>query len=410
MAGVRVAALAIFFSIKFFCVSIFGQSDPLNSWTQVWSGNALLRSVSSLANGNGLFIGVGNGARVISNDGSNWTTFAGSPIFGGSPGVAFGGGIFVMFGTNVQSNANYIFKSGDGTSWTNVYTSSNTLASAAYGNNTWVFIGTNEIVTATLTSSNWNWTEFQPAFSPGSIIYANGNFVLVGLINNYNGIVVFTSSDGITWQYDSTINFNTVPNTDFLGVSGIAYGNGVFVTSILNAGSSGGNNTYYILSEAFASSNLLQWNPSWTGSTNFGPQAIAYGGNEFAGSFLGNIFTSLDGLTWTNRFNGYFNAFAYGQGTFVAAGENTNSQIGIYQSGQFTSVSNGIPTTLSISTYPALTINGTAGATYQIQYNTNLNSTWLPLTNFSLPYSPFIWVDTSSIISGQKFYRSVQLQ
>jgi hypothetical protein len=59
--------------------------------------------------------------------------------------------------------------------------------------------------------------------------------------------------------------------------------------------------------------------------------------------------------------------------------------------------------------YPGVTINGTAGAVYQIQDSTDLN-TWQTVTNFMLPCSPYIWIDTSSFVTGQKFYRSVQLQ
>ena len=82
----------------------------------------------------------------------------------------------------------------------------------------------------------------------------------------------------------------------------------------------------------------------------------------------------------------------------------------ISQSGVFATQSNSPATSLGISTYPGVTINGTAGAVYQIQYTTSLNSTWQTLTNFMLPYSPYLWVDTSSTVSGQRFYRSIQLQ
>jgi hypothetical protein len=83
---------------------------------------------------------------------------------------------------------------------------------------------------------------------------------------------------------------------------------------------------------------------------------------------------------------------------------------GAYQSGVFAPQTNFPSTTLSISIYSGVTITGTAGLVYQIQSTTNLNSAWQPLTNFMLPFSPYIWIDTSSPAIGQKFYRSVQLQ
>jgi hypothetical protein len=406
----RIVALAVFMSANIFCVSCFAQADPLNSWTQVWSNNPVLLSVSSVAYGNGMFLGTGNGGMLISYNGSNWNTLTGPPIFTGSPGVAFGAGTFVMFGTNTQSNANYIFSSTDGTSWTNIYSSSNTLTAAAYGNSVWVFVGTNnEIVTATLTSSNWNWTNFQPAFSPISVTYANGDFVILGLSRYYfPSFVVLSSSDGIDWQYDSTFSFTNYYGGLAVSAAGITYGNGVYVTSIIQSGDIVGND-FFSENEGFVSSNLLQWNAAWDIQTNFAfatTQAIAFGGGQFVGSFLGNILTSVDGFNWTNRSSGLINSFAYGQGAFIAAASYPSA---IYQSGSFDS-SNSAPTILSISTYPGVTINGAAGSVYQIQYTTNLTSAWQPLTNFSLPYSPFIWIDTSSSVVGQRFYRSVQLQ
>ena len=159
----------------------------------------------------------------------------------------------------------------------------------------------------------------------------------------------------------------------------------------------------------FVSSNLTQWtsNVVCNYSINF-PSPIAFGGGQFIGNFGPDIWTSTNAFNWTDRTNTYYynaDAFAYGEGTFVAGAADS-----IYQSGVFAPQSNSPPTTLTISTYPGVTINATAGAVYQIQSTTNLNSTWQPLTNFMLPFSPYIWVDTSSPAVGQKFYRSVQLQ
>jgi len=142
-------------------------------------------------------------------------------------------------------------------------------------------------------------------------------------------------------------------------------------------------------------------------------QTISFGGNQFVYSTSGynynnSLDSSADGYSWNNvaslgySFTGGF--LTYGQGTFVAGAGNRN----IYQSGVFSTNSSPAATTLGISTYPGVTINGTAGAVYQIQCSTNLNA-WQTLTNFMLPSSPFIWVDTSSTVTGQRFYRSVQL-
>ena len=347
-----------------------------------------------------MFVGVEDGARLISYDGVTWTGYIAPPVINygtAQPGIAYGAGMFLTFGTNNEKKASYILKSTNGTGWTTIYTSSNCLFAAAYGNNTWVFIGTNEIVTATMTSSNWNWTEFQPGFSPCSIAYGNGTFVIAPYGHYYSSpSAIFSSSDGIAWQYKSTLAGGLNPS--------IAYGNRVFVVTGDDYNDSLPGGPYIF--NVFVSSNLVNWTQNTICES---PQRyvshITYGGNQFVGYFGASVWTSTNSLDWTNRITDIWTStFAYGEGTFVVADVYGN----IFQSGEFASPSNSASTTLAISTYPGVTINGTAGTTYQIQYTTNLNSTWLPLTNFYLPYSPYLWIDTSSIISGQKFYRSVQ--
>ncbi len=83
---------------------------------------------------------------------------------------------------------------------------------------------------------------------------------------------------------------------------------------------------------------------------------------------------------------------------------------GIYESGLISMPTNQTTTTLGIASYPGVTINGTAGMTYQIQYSSNVNTNWTTATNITLPYTPYVWVDTSTTMTGQRFYRSVLLQ
>ncbi len=397
---------AVFVSTTLFCGCCL--ADPLDSWNQVYASPA---TITSMAYGNGTFIGVGNGLQFISHDGSNWTTYATPPTINNG-GIAYGNGTFLMFGTNNQDNANSVLQSTNGAAWTTIYTSSNTLFTAAFGNNIWVFIGTNDIVTATLTSSNWNWSEFQPSFSPCCITYASGNFVIGAFANNGNSEWIFSSSDGVTWQYVSSLPYSEQIWTG--GIVGIAYGNGVYATTAEYRFGS----TFY--SYVFVSSNLVQWTPAITISNGYYPLPVIYGGNQFIACSVNGTYpasnaayTSSNGYAWTPRSIGGigFDALTYGQGAFVAAcGTEDNYGIGnIYQSGVFATQSNPPATTLGISTYPGVTINGTAGAVYQIQYSTDLNN-WQTLTNFMLPYSPFLWIDTSSPVVGQRFYRSIQLQ
>src|SRR5208282_640231 len=212
--GVLLARLVIFLWLGRFCIC--SQAQP-GSWNNVFNAPV---QITSMAYGNGTFVGVGGGLRFISHDGSNWTVYANAPIIN-QAGVAYGNGMFMTFGTNIQNKANYILQSTNGTTWATIYTSSNTLFAAAYGNNTWVFVGTNDITTANMTSPNWSWSEFQPSVSPACITYANGLYIMGCYLNGYYSI--FSSADAITWQFDA----NLATFSGYTGqppFTGIAYG------------------------------------------------------------------------------------------------------------------------------------------------------------------------------------------
>ena len=124
-------------------------------------------------------------------------------------------------------------------------------------------------------------------------------------------------------------------------------------------------------SVAFVSSNLVDWVPSFsqTNSAYTGmPLLTVFGGNQFVNYSIssrsrGFFYTSSNGIL------GVINSsllgvtplfFTYGQGTFVTADDYVAQSI--FQSGVFATNSNSSATSLGISTYPGVTINGTAGA------------------------------------------------
>src|ERR1043166_1170111 len=57
--------------------------------------------------------------------------------------------------------------------------------------------------------------------------------------------------------------------------------------------------------------------------------------------------------------------------------------------------------------YPGLTISGTAGNSYDIQYVNTLSNVndWVTLTNLTLPTSPFLFIDTTAPGLPKRFYR-----
>jgi hypothetical protein len=71
------------------------------------------------------------------------------------------------------------------------------------------------------------------------------------------------------------------------------------------------------------------------------------------------------------------------------------------------------PAVVRIALYAGLTIQGTIGCQYRIDYTTFLNpnpslTVWTTLTTITLPSSPFLYVDTT-VVSGNRFYRVVPL-
>lgn len=63
---------------------------------------------------------------------------------------------------------------------------------------------------------------------------------------------------------------------------------------------------------------------------------------------------------------------------------------------------------ISLQTYPGLTITGTVGTVYAIEYTTDLTPTnnWLCLSFTQLPSTNYLWVDTSAPVTSRRFYRA----
>ena len=70
------------------------------------------------------------------------------------------------------------------------------------------------------------------------------------------------------------------------------------------------------------------------------------------------------------------------------------------------------PAELDIQPYAGLTITGTVGTVYSVEYVTDLAltntpSAWRCLEFVQLPASPYLWTDKSAAATGQRFYRAV---
>jgi len=407
----KVVILALMIQSPLWC-----RADPLGSWNLVLSNAP---SLTGMAYGNGTFVGVGSGLDYISHDGSNWMVYA-NKTFLNQEGIVYANGYFVSYGTNTTSQRSFVCKSTDGIHWTTVYTNNSNIYDATYGNNTWVFLASTtnayEVLTASVTSSNWNWTQLSLTSYPAAITFLNGTFVMQLYFEEIGVGDIFVSPDGSAWQYTAMC-----PDT---GIGTIAYGKSTYLYSGSGWLWTSPDLVNWSLDSKFP---VLGEQPTGTG--------IGFFGNRFVAAFEYNyymtnsppafpqyttqspVFSSSDGINWT--INGAISAsldyiinvpdipiqfVAYGQGRLLTSTGNN-----IFLSGVFSTNSSALATSLKISTYSGVTIDGTAGAVYQIQYSTDMN-TWQTITNFILPYSPYLWIDTGTTVSGQRFYRSVQVQ
>ena len=65
---------------------------------------------------------------------------------------------------------------------------------------------------------------------------------------------------------------------------------------------------------------------------------------------------------------------------------------------------------LLLGLYPGLSLHGTLGRTYRIDYTVDVAAptNWLPLASVMLTNSPWMWFDTTATNASQRFYRAVE--
>lgn len=343
--------------------------------------------------GSDLFVAVGgsspgSGVILTSLDGTAWTMQnAGAAT--GLNGVGEGNNRFVAVG-----NDGYITTSSDGVNWTYTgitstnppsggppviepYKSGPALNSVAFGAGQFVAVGD-----TILTSSNGvNW--LKPSFVTGntllSIAWSGSQFVAVG-----DSGTIINSTNGIDWVAEESGSTNTL--------TGVAYGESMFVATVAADGPWTDGNQVLTSSDGI----------NWTGQTTTANLiSIGFGANQFI-SPGGNsgISTSADGINWTNRvpFPLYpFWGVAYGEGTFVAVGENGE----ILQSQYLANPLLEAPRLVQNNSVQ-IPIAGKPGWTYLIQASPDLRN-WVNLTNVVLKTPSGTFGASSS--TQQRFYR-----
>lgn len=112
----------------------------------------------------------------------------------------------------------------------------------------------------------------------------------------------------------------------------------------------------------------------------------------------GNLFVSRTG----NPNDGIIYEFANNNGTLSTTPTTFASGLWGYLS---LAIGPAALTSVTINCFAGVIIHGTVGSNYVIQAQANINSSWVTLTNVTLPTSPYTFIDYSSPTNNQQFYR-----
>lgn len=269
------------------------KSEPLDDVTGLFGA----------AYGNGTFmVTKGHGNFYTSSDGEAWADININNILKYID-VEYGNDSFVAVG-----DYGVIAKTTDaGISWTPCFSPNpNTLRGIAYDFNKNIFMAVGDGNTV-LTSSNggdtWsNSANPVPISGPYSVAYGNNSFVVIG-----SGGVATTTDGGGSW---------TVGSGDTSSLSEVVYGNGIFVA----VGAVG------VVGKVLTSTDGSVWTSQLLPPIS-GLYSVTYGNNYFAAvGANGTIITSPNGVDWTDRnttktiINKNLYNVTCGKNTFVAVG------------------------------------------------------------------------------------------
>jgi photosystem II stability/assembly factor-like uncharacterized protein len=281
--------------------TIIRSIDGLN-WTVDNSGTS--DSFGAVTFGNGQFVVTGGASDSLTSiDGTNWTN-GGAGLMGGAEGLCAGNGLYVAV-----TSYGVIFTSPDGLNWTPQATPNVQLFSVSYGGGS--FVATAPAGFIYVSPNGTNWTQLQT--DDGNLDLYGGTagdsqFVLVG----ENGGAISAAYGSLGTSPSATV-WNTVNSPARLGDT---------LTSVVFNGS-----TYVIVASTpesdLVSSNSTTWTLEGNGLENEAA-GVTWGNGVFVTvDSYGNIYTSPDGQTWTQRAGTGLDlyAVAYGGGVYVATSD-----------------------------------------------------------------------------------------
>jgi len=263
---------------------------------------------------NNMFTIVGELGKIFTSfDGNSWE-LKGSGTNADLSGITFGNGQWVTTAWD-----GFIYTSETTKTWTERIQVTEWLSGAAYGGGRFVAVGE-----AIYTSGDGiTWSEAgSGSYNFSGINYLNNTFIAVG-----DGI--YTSANGTSWT-------QVLPQPSNTHISGIAYGNGVYVSIGWIWDSGRGDGVVY------TSSNGLDWTQQSLNISGIkGIDKVAFGNGKFmAVGDGGAIIESTNGITWTSVPSGTnesLSGVAFGNGLFVVVGMGGGT---ILNYGELTDISN----------------------------------------------------------------------
>lgn len=247
-----------------------------------------------LAYGDGVFVGIGDEARIFLHDGEDWSFRFAPNTTENLTRAAFGADRYVAVGSNIISASG----TSGGTGWQAASISTpGGVGAVAFGNDMFVALALNGSVAYTSANGiNWTGSPVSAAAGMADMTYGAGKFVAVGA-----GGRAVSSSDGTSWTA-STLN----ESDNFVAVR---YGNNMFVA----VGARG---------SLYTSADGSSWTKRTAGRVMTYRQIISNGGSVFVAVGDSGVSVSSDGRDWNARAAGKrLQGVAYGGGKFIAVGD-----------------------------------------------------------------------------------------
>ena len=293
------------------------------SWTSRSSGTT--HTLHNVTYGNDTFVAVGAyGTTIVTSpDGITWT-FRNSGAAEDIAAVTYANDIFVALAGNTR---NRILTSPDGIEWTTRYSGTDIcFIVVTYGNGTFLAMGSNGKIATSPNGVEWTIRDSGITDQLHGVTFGNGTFVAVSELGT-----IFTSPDGVSWTSRKSGTSHALYD--------IAYGNGIFVAVGNNVVSTSPDGSVWksvlLSSDASRFPTYPRLHKVIFADSIFVSLGVIihYGPTPGSTTFRTAIFSSADGVSWTNKsFSSIYlydypyalgsalNGIAYGNNTIVAVG------------------------------------------------------------------------------------------